>query len=123
MPDRYTNLQVDGQTGRPCPHLSEDGKCKNPQNILQCEWIDALEDHLTDDMSERGGKNDRDFLSDPVFENILNLLEASYFLMNYNETRHLHAFEYIERIEMRHLGNSRVRRARTDEEKEDDKVG
>lgn len=123
MPDRYTNLQVDSQTGRPCPHLSNDGKCNQPVDIDQCDWIDALEDNLSADMTTRNSLSNRDFVNDPVFEKVLNLLEASYFLMNYNETRHLHSFEYIERIEMRNLGPHRVRRGgRTDEEKEDDKL-
>ena len=69
--------------------------------------------------------SDIKFVNSGHFVSTLQLLEASYFLMNLNETRHLHSFEYIQRIEMQRLDPptpSRQRRARTEEEKEDDKL-
>ena len=123
MPDRYTNLQIDSQTGRPCPHLSDDGKCSNPVDIDQCDWIDALETNLESDVAARTNMNNKEFMDSDIFGNMLELLEASYFLMNHNETRHLHSFEFIQRIDVRHMDvHNRVRRARTEEEKQDDKV-
>ena len=44
LPARYTNLQIDGESGRPCAHLTT--KCEKPVDIDQYSWVDRLETHL-----------------------------------------------------------------------------
>ena len=121
LPDRYTNLQIDGNSGRPCAHLTT--KCEKPVDIDQCSWVDQLEAHLQSALDARDGLSNTQFSNSDDFIKMIQLLEASYFLMNQNETGHLYDFEFIQRIDLSEdLSASRVRRARTEEEKADDKI-
>ena len=122
MPDRYTNLQIDSVTGRPCPHISDVGKCSSPIDIDQCEWIDALESGLQADLSIADSSTSSQFINSDSFETLVNLLEASYFLMSKNETSMLHKFEFVTKLAVRNVPINRFRRARTDEEKADDGI-
>ena len=92
MEDRYTNLQVDAETGMPCAHLDAETKCTQPVDVGQCDFMDALLAGL-----ESVASLPVDVAS-ATFDKSMQLLEASYFLMNANQTAHLMSFERIQQI-------------------------
>ena len=135
MPDRYTNLQVDWDTNMPCAHLNDETKCENPSDVGQCDFMDILKEGIEDVLGNRDSyNNDKQFVNSDDFEKSVKLLEASYFLMHRNSTLDFNRFARIQQIKVLPSGNVqsgrkrrdessvRVKRARTEQEKEDDKI-
>ena len=123
MPKRYTNLQLDENTNMPCAHLNEETKCTAPQDVDQCDWMDALKDKLEQQIAAREtyDKNGA-YISSDDFDTTVRLLEASYFFMHRNQTLDLSRFARLRQLKVlpSQAVHSRKRRApKTDEEKID----
>ena len=97
--DRYTNLQIDSETGKPCGHLHEETKCQNPIDVGQCDFFESMQQKLKK-VSEKTWENTDDYLQSDIFEETVELLESGYFLMNQNQTKQLMSFEHIQQIDV-----------------------